>query len=109
MLEKPDEYQYFLDIDESGNVNVFAAVTNYGLYGSNTDGYGLDKGPGELFRDPNARYLRGGTELEGFGAVFHRDNSGVNWTGAAREYLGPRVPESVARRLHPRLFERIDN
>lgn len=106
MIQKPDEYQFFLEVDEHGNKNVFAAVTNYGLFGENTERY--TGGPGELFRDPNAKHIRGGTELEGLGAVFYHDNSEVNWTGASREFLGPRIPESVARQLHPRLFERID-
>ena len=109
MPDEPREYVFFLDYDEEYDAtNVFAAVTNYGLYGDSREHYGIDKEPGNLFRDPNAKYIQGATELEGFGAVFFHDDSGVNWCGASREYLGPEIPEAVARKLHPRLFERID-
>lgn len=112
--DTPRKYRFFLDYSEepemkNPSINVFAAVTNYGLYGGNTEHYGIDKEPSDLFRDPNARLIQGGTELEGLGAVFFHDNSGTNWCGASLDALGPEIPEAVARKLHPRLFERIDS
>lgn len=101
---RPEDYVYFLDYDEdTGAVNVFAAVTNRGLFGENTERY--TGAPDEVFLDDRPIDT---AELEGFGAVFSRDNSGVCWTGADLNCLGPRIPEAVARRLHPRLFERIE-
>jgi len=101
----PEGYVYFLDYDEETSaVNVFAAVTNRGLFGDNTERY--TGGPNEVFRD--RRPIRT-AELEGFGAVFSRSNSGVCWTGANPECLGPRIPEALARRLHPQLYERIED
>lgn len=102
-------YVYFLDHDEEHDAtNVFAAFTNYGLHGDSHDHYGIDKAPSDPFRDPRAISILGGTELQGFGAVFTKDNSPVSFVGANRECLGPEIPEAVARKLHPVLFERID-
>lgn len=44
-------------------------------------------------------------------AVFDHPNSDVAGTVVARDYLNKRakrVPERVARKIHPRLFERLD-
>jgi len=109
MSNTPPEYRFFLDYDEEHDTtNVFAAVTNHGLYGDNAEEYGIDKEPGDIFRDPIAKQIKGSTELEGLRAVFCQDNSSTNWVGASREHLGPEIPETVARKLHPKLFERID-
>ncbi|ABC43993.1 hypothetical protein [Salinibacter ruber] len=101
---EPEGYAYFLDYDkDTGAANVFAAVTNRGLFGDNTERY--TGAPDEVFLDDRPV---GTAELEGFGAVFSRDNSGICWTGADLNCLGPRTPEAVARQIHPRLFERIE-
>lgn len=100
----PEGYAYFLDYNGGTSaINVFAAVTNRGLFGDDTERY--TGGPDEVFLDDRPIDT---AELEGFGAVFSRDNSGICWTGADLSCLGPRIPEAVARRLHPRLFERIE-
>ncbi len=100
----PEGYAYFLDYDGgTGAVNVFAAVTNRGLFGDNTERY--TGAPDEVFLHDRPVDT---AELEGFGAVFSRGNSGVCWTGADPSCLGPRIPEAVARQIHPRLFERIE-
>ncbi|MCS3651085.1 hypothetical protein GGQ08_003062 [Salinibacter ruber] len=100
----PEGYAYFLDYDkDTGAANVFAVITNRGLFGDNTERY--TGGPDEVFLDDRPV---GTAELEGFGAVFSRDNSGICWTGADLNCLGPRIPEAVARQIHPRLFERIE-
>ena len=105
--EEPKKFRYFLDYDEETNsTNVFAAVTNFGMFGYKTEKYGIEKDPEDLFRDPNARLIQGGTELSGYGAVFPRDNSSVNWCGANPDVLGPEVPEDKARKIHPTLFKR---
>jgi hypothetical protein len=107
MPDSPPDYVFFLDHDEeAGCTNIYAAVTNYGLYGESTENWTGEAG--EPFRNPNAKLIRGGSEFEGLGATFFRDNSGVSWCGANREHLGPELPEAVARKLHPRLFERIE-
>lgn len=102
MPESPPEYRFFLDYDEeTESVNVFAAVTNYGLYGQD-ESHWTSESP----EDPALDYDEEG--IEGFGATFFRDNSGVSWCGGSRDALGPEIPEPVARKLHPRLFERIE-
>lgn len=107
MPESPPEYRFFLDYDEeTESVNVFAAVTNYGLYGENSEKWTGEAG--EPVEPTYAGIPDRGREMEGFGAVFFRDNSATNWTGAAREFVGPELPKAVARKLHPRLFERIE-
>ncbi|MCS3698402.1 hypothetical protein [Salinibacter ruber] len=82
---------------------MFAAVTNRGLFGDDTEQY--TGAPDEVFLGDRPVDT---AELEGFGAVFFPDNSGVCWTGADLSCLGPRIPEAVSRRFHPRLFERIE-
>ena len=49
-------------------------------------------------------------ETEGLGAVFFEPNSPVACTSADRAYFGQckRIPEVLARTIHPRLFERLD-
>lgn len=49
--------------------------------------------------------------MEGLAAVFGTSNSGVNVTGVSQEYLRKhcvRIPENLARKLHPALFARLD-
>jgi len=101
MPDHPQRFRYFLDYDEEHNaLNIFAAVTNYGLFGENQTYWDSDD-PEDLpitntFTNP----------FEGYGATFPRDDSGVSWCGANRDALGPEVPEGVARKIHPTLFER---
>jgi hypothetical protein len=99
--ESTPEFRYFLDYDEeTDSLNIFAAVTNYGLYGEDaTYRQGDPKDPVNS---------TGHTDMEGYGATFFRDNSGVSWCGAVREALGSEVPEPIARKIHPRLFERME-
>lgn len=51
-------------------------------------------------------------QCEGIGSVFADPNSPVAGTSASRGYLArecKRIPERIAREIHPRLFERLDN
>ena len=106
MPDTPREFRYFLDYDkETDSTNVFAAVTNYGLYGDEKGFWTGTGGAEEPVRPPIPHRK---AELRGYGATFFRDNSDVSWCGAAREALGPEIPEAVARKLHPRLFERME-
>jgi len=103
MSDEPPEFRYFLDYDEEEDaLNVFAAVTNYGLYvhGSDRTYYTGEAG------EPVSK--TGNTPMEGYGATFSQDNSGVSWYGASREALGPEIPEGAARKIHPQLFERMN-
>lgn len=103
-MSSSEDYVYFLDYDEETSaVNVFAAVTNRGLLGDSTERH--TSAPAEVFLDDRPIET---AELGGFGAIFFRDNSGVCWISADLKCLGPRIPEAVARTLHPRLFERIE-
>ena len=107
MPDNPREFRYFLDYDkETDSTNVFAAITNYGLYRDEKALWTGTGGAEEPAREPSRHHRK--ATMEGFGATFFRDNSGVSWCGAAREALGPEIPESVARKLHPRLFERME-
>lgn len=48
---------------------------------------------------------------EGLAALFSRPDSPVASTGFSWEYLyekGKRIPEALARKIHPKLFERLD-
>lgn len=48
---------------------------------------------------------------EGFSSVFYHANSGVNFGGVSWDYLRERckrISEKLAREIHPRLFERLD-
>lgn len=50
--------------------------------------------------------------VEGFSAVFFHPNSDVNFGSVSRDWLWERckrVPESLAREIHPRLFARLDD
>jgi len=107
--DTPRDFVYFIDYDkETGAVNVFAAVTNYGMFGHNTPEYGINKQPEAAFRHPAPGYRHHG-QFEGYGATFPRDNSSVSWCGAVREALGPEIPRRVAEKIHPRLFERMES
>ena len=50
-------------------------------------------------------------ETEGLGAVYFEPNSPVAHTSADRVYFGQckRIPEVLARKIHPALFERLDS
>jgi len=105
--DTPREWVFFIDHEEeTDSLNVFAAVTNYGMFGYNTPEYGVNKQPEAAFRHPAQGYPCYG-QFEGYGATFFHDNSGVSWCGAARECLGAEIPEKAARKIHPRLFERM--
>jgi len=99
----PEDYAYFLDFDPATRtVTVFAAATNHGLYpGAPARHTGPPGDPHVVDTDDH------GPVLEGFGAVLPAENSGVAWTRARRQHLGPRLQNEVARALHPRLFDRI--
>lgn len=100
----PESYAYFLDTDqETGAMNVYAAVTNQCLFGDNTERYA--GAPDEIFHDDRPVET---AALEDIGAVFSRQGSGVCWAGADLRCLGVRIPEGVARKLYPRLFKRIE-
>lgn len=50
--------------------------------------------------------------LEALSAVLIYPNSDVNYGGVAAEYLAERckrIPETLARQIHPRLFSRLDS
>lgn len=49
--------------------------------------------------------------IDAIGAVYYHPNSDVATTGVSRDYLRKRtvrVPEALARKLHPALFEVLD-
>lgn len=92
-----DDFVFFLDYDEEHDaLNVFAAATNAAYNERMATG-----SPEEPYRDPDDGMY------EGYGAVYFHDDSGVNWISASPEYVGPRIPEGAARKIHPRLFQRI--
>jgi len=100
MPDQPGGFRYFLDYDEERDaLNIFAAVTNYGLYGDDR-AHWTSEDPG----DPVGNGIT--TPFEGYGATFPCDNSAVGWCGAHPDALGPEVPEGAARKIHPMLFER---
>jgi hypothetical protein len=57
-------------------------------------------------------YFNGtGASYEGFSSVFNHADSAVNWGGLPTAYLASncrRIPESLARQIHPQLFARLD-
>lgn len=71
-------------------------------------------------RIPNGNVIAVSTErehrcpdgsMEAIGAVFYYANSPVATTAASNDYLRKqckRIPETKARTIHPRLFERLD-
>ena len=56
-------------------------------------------------QDHSGKYL-----LEGLGAVYDYANSPVAGTSASREFIDSckRIPEQLARQIHPELFRRLD-
>lgn len=62
------------------------------------------------FVDQTSYRSAGGYMQEGLSSVSALPNSGVAGTSASRDYLRQckRIPERLARQIHPRLFERLD-
>ncbi|HEX8838171.1 MAG TPA: hypothetical protein VF748_14615 [Candidatus Acidoferrum sp.] len=64
-----------------------------------------------LFTEPD-RWRHNGGNIEALLATFYYKNSDVSLGSVSRVYLQrkcKRVPEALARKLHPRLFERLDH
>ncbi len=58
-----------------------------------------------------ALFDNGTTQLEGLGAIFEWPNSPVAATGVSWKFLRKnckRISEARARKIHPRLFARLD-
>jgi hypothetical protein len=57
---------------------------------------------------PESRRRRSDGLVEGFASTFDRPNSPVDWVPIDPARLGEEIPEEEARKLHPRLFERLE-
>lgn len=65
-----------------------------------------------IFKDLSKESLMMNNCLEGLGAIFYHLNSEVTVTGIHPDYLRKnctRCSEQLARELHPRLFDRLDD
>lgn len=101
-------YRFFLEFDEEGD-------NNHTTVKKLTNDYDNQSHSGNvlaLFLDNNGRPLYGPTyNMDCIYALFYQRNSSVCGGSCSHAYLDKntkRIPESLARKIHPVLFARLD-
>lgn len=70
------------------------------------------KQSGNVFAATEVKFIsRGQVMVEGYGSVYEQKNSPVEFCSASTDWLRShcrRIPEAVAREIHPNLFARLE-